>query len=485
MIPIPLLAPVIVWFRRDLRLTDNHALAAAISSGRPVIALFILEQGNDGALPYGAAQAWWLHHSLSALSARLAAAGSRLVLRRGAALEVLQAILAETGACALYWNRRHDPDGISVDSAVKAALRASGIQASSFAGQLLHDPSRLKTGSGGPYKVFTPFWRALSDGGEPDTPIDAPSHIPGPEQFPHSERLEDWRLLPQKPDWASRFGETWTPGEAAAQEQLAAFVRQRLGRYGQARDFPGLDGTSRLSPHLAFGEISPAQAWHAARGAADGSDAEGVAVFRKELAWRDFSYHLLFHNPELATDNLDRRFDAFEWRDDAPMFDAWTRGMTGYPVVDAGMRELWTHGYMHNRVRMIVASFLIKDLMVHWRSGMSWFRDTLLDADPASNAASWQWVAGCGADAAPFFRIFNPTLQGEKFDPEGAYIKRHVPELSRVPAKYIHCPFKAPASVLQAAGVRLGSGYPGPIVDHASARSRALEAFSRIKASSP
>ncbi|HUH50110.1 MAG TPA: deoxyribodipyrimidine photo-lyase [Mycoplana sp.] len=485
MTSVPLRTPVIVWFRRDLRLADNHALAAAVSSGHPVIPLFILEQGNDGALPYGAAQAWWLHHSLSTLGSSLETAGNRLVLRRGAALEVLQAIMAETGASALYWNRRHDPDGIRVDSAVKAWARATGAQANSFAGQLLHDPSRLRTGNGGAYKVFTPFWRALSDGGEPDTLIDAPLHIPCPERFPESERLDNWRLLPRKPDWACRFGETWTPGEAAAREQLAAFVRQRLGRYGQARDFPAIDGTSRLSPHLAFGEISPAQAWHAARMASHGSDSEGVAVFRKELAWRDFSYHLLFHNPQLATDNLDRRFDAFEWRDDGPTLDAWTRGMTGYPIVDAGMRQLWTHGYMHNRVRMIAASFLVKDLMVHWRSGMSWFRDTLLDADPASNAASWQWVAGCGADAAPFFRIFNPTLQGEKFDPEGVYIKRHVPELSHVPQQYIHCPSKAPASVLQTAEVRLGTDYPYPIVDHRLARSRALDAFGRIKASSP
>lgn len=483
--PAPDDAPAIVWLRRDLRLEDNHALVAAASGGRPVVLLFILEEGNDGALPYGAAQAWWLHHSLGGLMGRVAALGNRLVLRRGEASDILPQVIAETGAGTVTWNRRHDPDGIAIDSALKASLRERGIEVQSFAGQLLHDPSRLRTKAGGSYKVYTPFWRTLSEGGEPDTPIDAPKHIPSPGRFPQSDRLEDWALLPAKPDWASRFSAVWTPGEEAAREKLADFVEHGLEDYGRARDFPAVDGTSGLSPHLAFGELSPATVWHAAhlhagrRGSAPRS--EGLVTFRKELAWRDFSYHLLYHHPKLASENLDRRFDAFEWRDDEARFQSWTRGQTGYPIVDAGMRQLWTQGTMHNRVRMIAASFLIKDLLIDWRRGEKWFRDTLVDADPASNSASWQWVAGCGADAAPFFRIFNPMLQGEKFDPEGDYVKTFVPELADMPRKFVHRPFEAPQSVLEAAGVRLGSDYPAPIVDHRAARDRALDAFGRIK----
>ncbi|PTM95268.1 cryptochrome/photolyase family protein [Mycoplana dimorpha] len=475
------LSPVIVWFRRDLRLSDNHALAAAVSSGRPVIALFILESGNDGALPYGAAQAWWLHHSLAALAKRIEHLGGRLVLRRGPAAEALPAIIGETGAAAVHWNRRHDPDGIRIDSALKATFRVDGIEVHSFAGQLLHDPSRLKTATGGSYKVYTPFWRALSADGGPDTPIDAPSHIQSPSSPPSSDRLEDWRLLPKNPDWASRFATVWTPGEEAAQERLRTFVELRRDGYGHDRDFPALDGTSRLSPHLAFGEISPAQAWQAAWLGTGTDGGDGPVAFRKELAWRDFSYHLLFHYPTLASQGLDRRFDAFEWRQDEAGFRAWTRGHTGYPLVDAGMRQLWVEGYMHNRVRMTAASFLIKHLLIDWRRGEAWFRDTLLDADPASNAASWQWVAGCGADAAPFFRIFNPVLQGEKFDSDGAYVRKYVPELARLPARYIHRPFEAPKAILREAGVSLGQTYPEPIVEHRAARDRALAAFAAIK----
>ncbi|MDF1635460.1 deoxyribodipyrimidine photo-lyase [Mycoplana sp. MJR14] len=474
-------APVVVWFRRDLRLGDNHALAAAVSSGRPVLPLFLLEEDNAQALPYGAAQAWWLHHSLDELARRIERLGGRLILRRGKAADVLPAFVRETGAVAVYWNRRHDPDGINTDRALKARLREAGIAVQSFAGQLLHDPSRLKTRAGGAYKVYTPFWRALSEGGEPDTPIDAPDRIPSPTGFPASDRLEDWALTPSKPDWASRFAEIWTPGEEAAKKRLRRFVAQGLDGYGEARDFPARDGTSRLSPHLALGEITPAAIWHAARGARSGKGADGLIAFRKEIAWRDFSYHLLFHHPRLASESLDRRFDAFGWRDDEAHFAAWTRGLTGYPIVDAGMRQLWTQGTMHNRVRMIAASFLIKDLLIDWRRGEAWFRDTLVDADPASNAASWQWVAGCGADAAPFFRIFNPVLQGERFDPDGAYVKTFVPELTALPKTFVHRPFAAPDAVLEAAKISLGTTYPQPLVDHRAARDRALAAFGRIR----
>lgn len=475
-------APAIVWFRRDLRLCDNHALAAAVSSGGPVLALFLLEGDNEHALPYGAAQAWWLHHSLGELARRIERLGGRLTLRRGSATEVLPAFVEETGAVAVYWNRRHDPDGIRIDSMLKEMLRKAGIEVRSFAGQLLHDPSRLTTKAGGTYKVYTPFWRALSEGGEPDTPIEAPERIPSPVTHPRSDRLEDWALLPTRPDWASRFAGVWRPGEEAAQDRLQTFIAKGLDDYGKTRDFPAVEGTSRLSPHLAFGEITPSAIWHSARSNRGGKATDGLVTFRKEIAWRDFSYHLLFHHPKLESENLDRRFDAFEWRDDGDDFQAWTKGRTGYPIVDAGMRQLWTQGTMHNRVRMIAASFLIKDLLIDWRRGEAWFRETLLDADPASNAASWQWVAGCGADAAPFFRVFNPVLQGEKFDPDGGYVRTFVPELAGLPNTYIHRPFEAPDAVREAAKVSLGTTYPHPLVDHRAARDRALAAFGRIKA---
>lgn len=454
--------PVIVWFRRDLRLGDNHALSAACRSGSSVLAVYIREAPESGNGPLGAAQRWWLHHSLQSLENALSARGGRLILRSGPAGEVLDTLIAESGADSVYWNRRYDPAGIAVDNVLKNDLTARGLSARSFSGQLLHEPSRLKTGSGTPYRVFTPFWRALEANGEPETPIPPPDAIPSCSEDFSSERLDDWKLLPVKPDWAAEFSDEWTPGEAAAQEKLADFVEDRLAGYGHARDLPGRDGTSLLSPHLALGEITPGQIWHATRGLQDVPAAD-IITFRKELAWRDFSYHLLFHSPQLSSVNIHRKYDDLGWRDDDDGFRRWTRGETGYPIVDAGMRQLWRYGYMHNRVRMIAASFLIKDLLIDWRRGEQWFRDTLVDADPASNAASWQWVAGSGADASPFFRIFNPVLQGEKFDAEGNYVRRYVPELADLPDKFIHRPFNAPASVLEKAGIVLGKTYPKPM----------------------
>ncbi|MBO3760016.1 deoxyribodipyrimidine photo-lyase [Ciceribacter sp. L1K22] len=470
--------PVILLFRKDLRLDDNLALASAVESGRPVVPVYIREP-ESGAGPLGAAQAWWLHHSLTALSKALDKAGSRLVLRSGHSLDVIKTLLTETDADGVYWNRRYDPVGSGIDKALKAWLRENGFEAESFSGQLMHEPSKLKTGAGGPYRVYSPFWRALEQQGEPAEPVAAPGRIAAPTSWPDGETLDDWRLLPTKPDWASTFTEVWEPGEAAAQRRLADFIDEKLAAYKDGRDFPGRDVTSMLSPHLAMGEISPARIWHATRGLKSGIT-DSVVKFRKELAWRDFSYHLLFHFPELATKNWNERFDQFGWTDDETAFEAWTKGLTGYPIVDAGMRELWRHGTMHNRVRMIVASFLIKDLRIDWRRGEAWFRDTLADADPASNAASWQWVAGSGADAAPFFRIFNPILQGEKFDPDGTYVRRFVPELKAMPDKFIHKPFEAPLLVLKEAGVTLGKTYPKPIVDHGKARDAAMAAYNAL-----
>ncbi|RFB95156.1 deoxyribodipyrimidine photolyase [Rhizobium leguminosarum bv. trifolii] len=472
--------PVILWFRKDLRLDDNHALNAAHLSGRPIIPLYISEP-EAGAGPLGAAQAWWLHHSLEALDKSLRQRQGRLVLASGEALDVLCALIRESGAGAVFWNRRYDPLGISIDIRIKQELEKQAIETRSFGGQLLHEPSRLMTGNGTSYRVYTPFWRALEGASEPEPPLDPPAKLRLASELAKSEPLESWKLLPMKPDWAKNFSDLWTPGERGAMERLRAFVEDALDGYKENRDFPAKQATSMLSPHLALGEISPARIWDATRGLSKRVSAADIVQFRKEIAWREFSYHLLFHFPKLASENWNDRFDGFEWRNDDGDFNAWCRGLTGYPIVDAGMRQLWRHGWMHNRVRMIVASFLIKDLMVDWRRGEAWFRDTLVDADPANNAASWQWVAGSGADASPFFRIFNPVLQGQTFDPDGDYIRAYVPELRELGAKYIHWPFEAPRSILAEAGIALGQTYPKPIVDHASARNRALAAYNATK----
>ena len=472
-------APVIVWFRKDLRTDDNAALSAAAETGRPVIALYIREPAELGTGPLGAAQAWWLHHALASLATTLEELGSPLVLRSGDAHAVLDHVIEETGADTVHWNRRHDPAGIAVDTPIKAALKARGLAVRSFAGQLLHDPMRLMTGEKKPYRVYTPFWKALEREGEPHEPVDAPERLHAPKRLPQSEALDDWALLPAKPDWAAAFGEVWRPGEKAARERLDTFVDGPIEDYKTRRDRPAIDATSLLSPYLASGEISPARIWHATRGL--GAPREDVIHFRKELAWREFCHHLHFHFPALAERNWNGRFDDFPWEGSDRDFDLWTKGMTGYPIVDAGMRQLWRHGWMHNRVRMITASFLVKHLMIDWRRGEKWFRDTLVDADAASNPANWQWVAGSGADASPFFRIFNPILQGEKFDPDGTYVRTFVPELRELASTWIHKPFDAPESALAEAGVELGRTYPKPIVDHARARQRALAAYKALK----
>lgn len=473
---------LILWFRKDLRLIDHTALATAVDEGFRILPLYIREPEDAGTGPLGAAQAWWLHHSLEAFSKSIGDLGARLVLRTGSADTVLADLIADTGASAVYWNRRYDPSGIAVDKALKAKLIADGIEVRTFAGQILHEPTKLKTGAGGHFRVYTPFWKALDGSGEPPEPIPAPKSLNTLDRWPKSEKLADWDLLPTKPNWAKGFEPEWQPGEAGAHKRLAAFIKSGLKGYRTRRDFPGEAHVSMLSPHLAHGEISPASVWDATRGLSDDHSSEDTIHFRKELVWRDFSYHLLFHFPDLATKNWNPKFDAFQWRDAPDLLEKWQKGQTGYPIVDAGMRQLWQTGFMHNRVRMIVASFLIKDLLVDWREGERWFRDTLVDADPASNAASWQWVAGSGADAAPFFRIFNPTSQGEKFDPEGAYIRRFVPELKDMPNKFIHKPSEAPLTVLKDAGVSLGKTYPKPIVDHSKARDAAMAAFQGLKA---
>jgi deoxyribodipyrimidine photo-lyase len=473
--------PILVLFRRDLRIGDNGALAAAQDSGRPVLPVFILDEESDGSRPLGGASRWWLHHSLQALSQALDHLGAPFVLRRGLTLRVVADLVRQSGAQAVYWNRRYDPAGVAADTALKAALHDAEIEAKSFDGHLLHEPSRVKTGQGGPYKVYSAFWRALSDGPEPRDPIDAPKHLHAFAGDITSLVLEDLGLLPAHPDWAGGLRDSWTPGEAGAHERLDDFLSGGIKGYGELRDRPDREATSRLSPHLAFGEITPFTIFAALRDARLNEN-EDSAKFRKEVVWREFCHHLLFHNPNLAVANYQPSFDAFGWRSDPAALAAWQRGRTGYPIVDAGMRELWHTGSMHNRVRMITASFLTKHLLIDWRDGERWFWDTLVDADPASNPANWQWVAGSGADAAPYFRIFNPVLQGEKFDPNGDYVRRWVPEIAGLPDKFLHKPWASPATVLEKAGLKPGKTYPLPVVDHDAARERALATYRATRA---
>ena len=479
-------APSIVWFRLDLRLSDNPALTAAAKRGRALVPLFILDDEEADEWAIGGASRWWLHHALEALASELRDHGGDLILRQGPAERVLDEVIAETGAEAVYWNRRYEPWAIARDGKIKDRLKKDGMAVESFNGALLTEPWQMKTKQDGPYKVFTPYWKAVRAAGEIPEPLPMPDEMTFISKTPQSDRLMDWDLLPSKPNWAAAFPDTWTPGSEGATGRLSDFLDDAVFAYKDQRNAPGQPGTSRLSPHLHFGEISPRQIWHAAiaKNLAETGEpmSGGVMTFLSEVVWREFSYNLLYHFPHLPKDPLKTEFAAFPWIDDPAGLKAWQTGMTGYPIVDAGMRELWTTGWMHNRVRMITASFLIKDLMIHWSEGEAWFWDTLVDADLASNSASWQWVAGSGADASPYFRIFNPVLQGEKFDPDGTYVRRWVPELADLPDKVMHAPWEASPVELQAAGITLGQTYPERIVNHASARDRALAAYKALKA---
>lgn len=479
---MPSASPVIVWFREDLRLADNPAVHWAANTGKSLVCVYVRETGKAAPRPLGGAAEWWLDKSLQSLAEALQSRGGKLILRSGDAQSVLPALVDETGADSVCWNRRYGQPERDGDSTLKTALKEKGIDCRSFNARLLLEPWDLKTGSGGWYKVFTPFWRALQAHYRPAAPLPAPARVHTADA--DSERLEDWNLHPGEPDWSGGLGELWEPGEAGAQRRLDAFLDGPVSRYAATRNLPGLPGgTSRLSPHLRFGEIGPAQIWRAVqvRLAALGADEDSSSVFLSEIAWREFSYSLLYFNPALATENYNTRFDRMNWRQDKAGFVAWCRGRTGYPIVDAGMRELWHTGWMHNRIRMIAASFLTKHLLISWQRGEEWFWDTLVDADPASNPASWQWAAGSGVDAAPYFRIFNPISQAQKFDSEGDYVRRWCPELARLPDKFLHAPFEADPNTLAAAGVALGETYPEPIVQHPVGRERALAAYSAMK----
>jgi len=470
--------PVIVWFRKDLRLSDNPALSAAVKAAGEVIPVFIWAPEEEGDWPPGGASKWWLHKSLESLSADLEAHGASLTLRRGSSLEVLQDLIRQTGAGAVYWNRRYEPAAIECDSKIKKALRDGGVAVESFNSALLFEPWEIQTASKTPFKVYTAFWRACMKKDGIEDPIPAPKKITAPPAKVDSDSLERLELLP-KINWYAGIAEQWTPGENGAKEQLRKFVSGRAEAYDEGRNLPAEAGTSRLSAHLHFGELSPREIWFAL-GPKQKAVPQGVETYRKEIIWREFAYHLLFHFPKTPTEPLRPQFAKFPWKKNKQYFSAWTHGKTGYPIVDAGMRELWHTGWMHNRVRMIVASFLVKHLLIRWQEGAEWFWDTLVDADLANNTLGWQWTAGCGADAAPFFRIFNPTAQGERFDAEGLYVKKWCPELKGLPKKWIHRPWEAPEETLKEAGVELGKSYPEPIVDHAEAREEALEAFEEI-----
>jgi deoxyribodipyrimidine photo-lyase len=458
--------PSIIWFRQDLRLRDNPALHAAAERGQPLIPLYIWCPEEEGAWPPGAASRWWLHHSLCSLDAQLRELGLRLILRAGPALQGLRSVIAASSASAVYWNRRYEPAARECSARVKRELRRDGIEALSFNGSLLAEPREWLNQTGKPYQVYTPFLRNLQRSLQPAPALEVPRALAAPVRWPDTLALDAFALLP-KVAWYAGMAASAQPGEGGALLRLREFLHSRLEAYERTRDVPAVPGTSGLSPHLHFGEIGPRQIWHAL-------GVEGRrSTFLRELIWREFGYHLLYHFPHTAQAPLRAQFAHFAWQHDASWLAAWQSGRTGVPMVDAGMRELWHSGVMHNRVRMITASFLVKNLRQSWLTGARWFWDTLLDADLASNTLNWQWVAGCGADAAPYYRIFNPVLQGQRFDSQGAYIRRWLPELAQCEGRHCHAPWLSQPPP---------AAYPAPIVDLAASRQAALDAYQLMRA---
>jgi len=473
-------APLILWFRNDLRLQDNSALAAAVSAGQPIIPVYIWDPASYGDWAPGGASKWWLHHSLQRFGKSLEALGSQLVLRSGDSLEILQQLIAETGANALYWNRRYQPPVREMDAEIKRQLIEQGLEVRSFNSTLLNEPHTVSTKTGQPYKVYTPFFKAVQPRAvEPPVEVDT-KKIDFQKSLPQSESLHSLGLMPEI-HWYDGMEAQWEPSESAARTRLDRFIEKAVGQYSTDRDLPDVDGTSSLSPYLQFGQIGPRQIVEALKHHTDLKQ-DGPFVFLKEIYWREFAYNVLYHFPHTADSPLQSKYADFPWEHDAELLRRWQRGQTGYPIIDAGMRQLWQTGWMHNRVRMIVSSLLVKHLLQDWKEGAKWFWDTLVDADLASNSLGWQWSGGCGADAAPYFRVFNPITQGKKFDPEGAYVKRYVPELAKLPAKYVHEPWEAPDGILQYAGVELDKNYPRPVIEHAAGRARALQAFDNFRA---
>jgi deoxyribodipyrimidine photo-lyase len=461
---------IIHWFRQDLRLGDNPALSEAASQGL-IMPVYILDDENAGDYKPGAASRLWLHHALLALDKSL---GNRLCVYAGKAEEILPQIVKENEITAVYWNRCYEPWRIKRDKMIKKSLAAIDIDSKSFNGSLLWEPWDISKNDGTPYKVFTPFYRkGCLNASSPAIPLPEPKEMEFVDNKDNSGTIESLQLLP-KIKWSTKIEKHWDISEKGALEKLNTFLKAGIVNYKEGRNFPGQSHCSQLSPFLHFGQISPNQVWHAAKSKEEDKD---VDHFCSELGWREFSYNLLYYNPDLPFKNLQSKFDKFPWRQDPESLKKWQTGKTGIPIVDAGMRQLWQTGYMHNRLRMIVGSFLVKNLLLHWHHGERWFNDCLVDADLANNSASWQWIAGCGADAAPYFRIFNPVTQGQKFDAEGKYILRYVPELEKLPIKYLFSPWQAPEKILQDSGIKLGVDYPRPIADLSLSRERALEAF--------
>ena len=469
------LPPTLLWFRQDLRLQDHAALAAATVDGRRVVPIYVLDDESPGAWRLGGAARWWLHHSLESLGRLLAARGSGLVLRRGSSAVCLAALAQEVGATEVHAGQMHEPWARRMDAAATTALGQVGATLHLHRTATLFDLDGIRTKTGGIYGVYGPFAKQMRARPAPVEASPPPERIASP-ALPASDALASWELLPTRPDWAGGFRETWQVGEDAAHARLRAFVDKAVHGYDTGRNLPGQPGTSMVSAHLHWGELSPGQVWRAAAAAAE-TTGQGIETYLGEILWRDFSAYLLWHNPAMPEQPLRPDFARLPFRSAPAELEAWRRGRTGVPIVDAGMRQLWRIGWMHNRVRMITASFLVKQLLISWQAGEDYFWDTLVDADLASNSASWQWIAGCGIDSQPFFRVFNPVSQGEKFDPAGAYVRRWVPELARLPDRYVHAPWTAPAAVLEGAGVRLGRDYPAPIVDLAQGRQRALDAY--------
>ena len=473
---------IIVWFRQDLRRADNPALHYAYEESAHILPVYILDDENAGDWKRGAASRWWLHHSLKQFDKDLS---GHLAFFKGKADDILPKLAKEISADAVVWNRCYEPWRIKRDKDIKSTLEDDGIEAKSFKGMLIWEPWTIETKTGGPYKVFTPFYKnGCLGSGELADPLQAPERLTYLDKPSGVCTLDELSLLPDDVRWDQKMEQHWTIGENGAWDALMDFIDAGASSYDEDRNIPDKDNTSRLSPHLHNGEISPRQIWHEIRKRqnAGALPDKHVKTYLSEIGWREFSYNLLYHFKERITDKpLMEKFEAFPWDKNKEALERWQKGQTGYPIVDAGMRQLWEEGWMHNRVRMIVGSFLVKHLLLHWSEGEKWFWDTLVDADLASNSASWQWIAGCGADAAPYFRIFNPITQGEKFDPNGDYTRKWVPELKDMPTKYLFKPWEADAETLKKAGVELGETYPDPIVDHSEAREKALSAYDKVK----
>lgn len=474
----------IVWFRNDLRLTDNPALIAAVKRGNPIVPVFIWNPDEEKTCAPGAASRWWLHRSLITLSADIQKHRTCLIIRKGNIKKVLQHLITQTDADVVFWNNRHEPSIIHCDDEIKHFLLNAGVKVETFNANLLFEPLKILNSSGNPFKVFTPFWKACLITNEPPPPFPQPKKLPVMEQLPDTLAIDDLHLAPIG-NRTKGLSTLWKPGEQNALEKFLHFVENILNSYPVDRDRPDISGSSRLSAYLHFGEISPHQIWHLLKNYSTqekkSHSIKSMEEYLRQLGWREFAHYLLFHFPHTVDKPFRSEFSTFPWAENSEGLKAWQTGQTGIPIIDAGMRELWTTGWMHNRVRMITASFLVKDLLIPWQQGAQWFWETLVDADLGNNTFGWQWTAGCGTDAAPFFRIFNPQLQGEKFDPQGNYIKKWIPELNYLSPDWIHKPWDAPSALLKKAGIKIGKTYPAPLINHKDARIRALEIVTRIK----